>query len=241
MSSVQRYPDLDLLRGLAVLCMIVYHAAYDLTLYWHWDIAVVDGGWWLLARGTANLFLLVSGMSAAVASGTHRSTKNGFFARYARRALYLGTAALVVTLATFIADRETYVRFGILHLITASALLLPLFARLKEGNAIIGAALIAIGPFVQSVRADTAFLLPLGIKPIVFHTVDYFPLIPWFGVILIGFAVGHWIYIRKQTSLLQIHTTPSWLTWPGRHALGIYLWHQPIVLALLIALLGQPA
>ena len=36
----------------------------------------------------------------------------------------------------------------------------------------------------------TIWLLPLGIHPATFFSVDYEPIFPWFGVVLIGMGLG---------------------------------------------------
>lgn len=244
-----RHPDIDLLRTLAILLMIVYHSAFDLAEFWGWDIDVFGGGWKVLARGTASLFLLLVGISFAVSHGRMMlaegdeviDARGHGYRKHLRRAMRILLAALLITIATYLADPRTYVRFGILHLIGVSALLLPLFARLREWNALIGVIIIVLGFRLLELRFGTAALLPFGFLPYNFHTVDYFPLLPWFGVILLGFALGHFVYIRHRRPLFPIKKLPSWLTFPGRHALAFYLIHQPILIVVFSGMLGIPA
>ena len=63
------------------------------------------------------------------------------------------------------------------------------------------------------------------------------PLLPWFGVVLIGLFFGNVIYAdgRRSSSLpnkAPLVARP--LLPPGRNSLFIYLIHQPIVIALLV-------
>ena len=62
----------------------------------------------------------------------------------------------------------------------------------------IGALSVLLGAVVALTPIGNPFLLPLGIAPLGFTTVDYFPLLPWFGVVLIGDAIGYFVYIRMQ-------------------------------------------
>ncbi len=160
------------------------------------------------------------------------------YAKYFRRAMLILSCAMLVTLATNLFDPTTYVRFGILHLIAISTLLLPFFVLLQEWNLLIGAVVIAIGLAIKGSVLPTSLLIPFGIMPPNFDTIDYFPLLPWFGVILIGVAAGYFLYVRWQTPSVPHAESPrwKWLTFPGRHALIIYMVHQPILLGIFAAI-----
>jgi uncharacterized membrane protein len=229
MAATVRHRELDLLRTLAVIAMIAYHAAFDLHTFYGWQLDIFSGAWWLLARSTASLFLLLVGASFAISwSRGHR------YERYLRRGALLMVCATLVSSVTAIADPETYVRFGILHCIAFAVVLLPFFAYLKEWNVLIGAGLILLGGPVSRLIVESNLWIPLGAWPVDFVSVDYFPILPWLGVPLIGFALGHLLYVRfprPENGLFS--AIPEWLTWPGRRALWIYLLHQPILLGIL--------
>lgn len=238
----QRYVELDLLRSLAIIMMIVYHLAYDLESYYGFHLGIFERtGWILLRQCTATLFLLLVGVSFAISWKRHR-VRHGeapFAFRYKKyflRGLGVIACGMLVTLVTFLWEPATYVRFGILHMIGASILLLPFFVALKEGNAVIGMMIVGLGMIIPMTMGSTAFTpLPLGFMPPDFASVDYFPLIPWFGIVLIGAAVGHFLYVRHQVHVLSssLFRLPSSFASPGRHALAIYLLHQPIILGIL--------
>lgn len=221
---------LDLLRTLAIVLMVIYHAAYDLVTYHGWHLEIFEGGWLILARASLILFLLVSGMSQAL---SHRS--KGPAIRWKRFAQVAAAAALV-SIATYVMDPETYVQFGVLHLIAVSALLLPFFARFKTWNMLIGFLILAIAMLMPSASPEVfgtsaVPMIVLGFPPVHFQTVDYVPLIPWFGVVLMGYACGYlWKSKENASALLQN------LAWPGRHSLLIYLLHQPVLFAVLFVL-----
>ncbi len=234
-----RYPELDWLRTAAIIGMVLYHGAYDLDALYGWELHVDDGLWKLLQRCTAILFLLLVGMSYAASSAGR--TAQEMRARSLRRFLLIGGCAAMVSAGTWLADGETYVRFGILHLIAVSSLLLPLLSPLRERAGAVGV-LILLAASLLPDRAGTAWLLPLGVMPEGFRSVDWFPLIPWFGVILLGYAAGCVLYVRGLRGTPGY--SPRWLhviSWPGRYALLIYLLHQPLLLALCWLTLGRPA
>lgn len=224
----RRYPELDILRTLAIAMMVIYHLLFDLATFYDYDIAVTTGGWRMFARVTATLFLLLVGVSASLAQPSWKKSM--------RRFLRIGTAAMLVSAATYAVDPQTYVRFGILHLIAASAVILPFFQKRHKWNIGLGLAIVFLGAFINGTSIDSSFLIPIGLTPPGFQSVDWFPLLPWFGVVVLGDGIGRRLYAAKRSStstpLLRV------LSWPGRHSLGIYLAHQPVLITALYVILG---
>jgi uncharacterized membrane protein len=219
--TMTRYPELDVLRTFAVFMMIVFHLGYDLSEFYGWNIRPFEGGWSMLQISTASLFLLLVGAGFAISwSHGHR------YQKYLRRGLGLIAIAMGISLVTYVINPETYIRFGVLHLIGTGILLLPFFARLKEWNVIPGVMMIAAGQLTKNMIIQTSLLVPLGLMPAGFSSVDYFPLIPWFGLMLIGYSIGYFFYVRRKKVLPTTHyPLLTRLCWPSRHALVIYLVH----------------
>ena len=95
----------------------------------------------------------------------------------------------MVTAATWLYLGEGFIIFGILHLIGVSVMLSPLFFRFRKYNLITGSVFILAGFFLNGVYGPS-WLLPFGIHPAGFTSVDYTPLFPWFGVVLVGVGIG---------------------------------------------------
>lgn len=239
-----RYLEIDLLRTIAIALMIVYHAAFDLAFFYRFPLDPRAGNWLLLQQTTANIFLITIGISFAISSERMRARGEGFRAmlrKYMRRAIGLLACGMLVSAVTALVVGDTWVRFGILHLIGISLLLLPFLMPLREGNALLAIAILFVGHMIEKISVETSLLLPLGLAPASFASVDYFPLFPWLTPILLGTAAGNLLYNRK---LLRFHL-PLWkglhlLTVPGKISLWIYLLHQPVLLALLRMTLGKP-
>jgi uncharacterized membrane protein len=119
-------------------------------------------------------------------------------------------------------------------------MLSPLFFRCKKWNIALGLLCIVIG-FFFTARTGPIWLLPLGIHPATFFSVDYEPIFPWFGMVLIGMGLGEFLYpegVRSFTlpQIPEIVVRP--LAFLGRHSLIIYLVHQPVIILVIAAVTG---
>ena len=79
----------------------------------------------------------------------------------------------------------------------------------------------------RAVRTD--WLLPFGIHSPGYASFDYFPLVPWLGIFLVGTALGKSVYAARR-SLLPWRLPSTFVNGAGRHSLIIYLVHQPVIM-----------
>jgi uncharacterized membrane protein len=238
--------EVDLARTLAIGMMVAYHLAWDLH-----QLAPGVGpdpfavGWRTLQVACGSSFLLVVGISVAISHGRGRAAGLSFGARYrrhARRAAQVGAAALLVSLATRLAVDDDYVRFGILHLIAAAMLIAPLLVGLGRWNVPLGIAIVVAGLLLfEAPRSDVPGLMLLGVRP-ENGMIDWYPRLPWLGPVLIGLALGLALYPDGRRGdwgrRLPTPRRAAALGAPGRHALPIYLVHQPVLIALVAAVLA---
>ena len=242
MDEISRYREIDLVRGIAILMMILFHTVFDLYFFRILPLDIYSGFWRYFAFATASLFLLIVGISLTISRARTASTKSGY--QLALKFVYRGAGifllGLLVTLCTWLFLKEGFIVFGILHLIGISVMISPLFFRFKKWNIGLGFLVILIG-FFFATRTGPIWLLPLGLHPVTFWSVDYEPIFPWFGVVLIGMGLGEYLYpggIRSFTlpQIPEIVVRP--LAFLGRHSLIIYLVHQPIIILIIAAVTG---
>jgi uncharacterized membrane protein len=242
MDEISRYGEIDLVRGIAIIMMILFHMVFDLYFFRIFPVDVSFGFWRYFALATASLFLLIVGISLTISRARVASTKSGY--QLALKFVYRGAGifllGLLVTLCTWLFLKEGFIVFGILHLIGISIIISPLFFRFKKINIVLGFLCIFIG-FIFATMNGPIWLLPIGIHPATFWSVDFEPIFPWFGIVLIGMGLGEFLYpegVRRFTlpQIPKIFMKP--LAFMGRHSLIIYLVHQPIIILLIAAVTG---
>lgn len=239
-----RFFEIDVLRGVAVIMMVIFHAAFDLAYFGIWHETMSAGPWRLLALLTASLFLFLVGVSLSISGAAARAalTPGAFYAKYLSRGMFIFLLGLGITAVTwFLVPGETIV-FGILHLIGVSVMLAPVFLHFHWGNLATGIVCLAMGLVLSGVEGPL-WLVWLGVHPVAFASLDYTPLFPWLGVILIGLFSGQCLYpggIRRFTLPSFSFPLQAALVVLGRHSLAIYLLHQPVILVM-IGLIWHPA
>ena len=234
---MDRFWEVDTARGVAIIMMIVYHTTYDLDTFGGYHIQSTAGYWALFADITAGLFLFLVGVSLAISRA--RTSLRGWrlFGKYLARGLRILAYGVVLTVV-FLALGMGVVAFGILHLIGISIILAYPFLRLRFTNLVLGTLIFVAGQYIlaQGLDSQSFWLLPFGIVPEGVIMPDYRPLLPWFGIVLIGLFFGNVVYGDGRRPAVLEDKAPMLakpLLPPGRNSLLIYLIHQPIIIALL--------
>lgn len=233
---------LDALRGLTVINMVLFHALYDWVYIFglpaSWGYQGLPGFVW--QQGICCTFITLSGFCAAM--GRHT----------VRRGAVVFALGAAVTLVTLLFMPDELILFGVLTLIGSAMLLvgackpllqkipapagfavsLALFALTREAAA--GALGIFFHPLVKLPRLLYRNYLTayLGFPQPGFGSSDYFPLLPWLFLFLTGFFL--YGICGKQILGVRWKGIPA-LNFIGRHALEIYVIHQPVVYGLMLA------
>jgi len=241
-NGAQRIWEIDFLRGLAIILMVGYHLLFDLgefrgiKRFLGFSTDLSSAVWTAAQYFFAGLFVVLSGTSSTL---SRNNVRRGLRLLAVALALTLGTYLIAVWLHFF--DPADTIIFGILHCLAVSMLLYgAVFKKVSAAaNALCGAAvmgLAALLPIVGkafSIRSN--WLIPFGLPSQSFSSLDYFPLIPWFGVFLIGVALGKSVYASKR-SLLPWRLPRTFVNAAGRHSLLIYVVHQPVIMGVLYVL-----
>ena len=254
-NAANRFYELDALRGFSVVLMVVYHFLFDLDYF---NIRPMPGWLWpqqLYGFPITFLFIFIAGISLALSASKTKNSKM-LTQRMLKRGISIFAVGLLITAVTWIYPHDGAILFGVLHLIGVSTILaIPFLVggtkdKMIENEAqisgkqktksllliwiplTVGIIVIAFSKVVEKISGPI-WMVPLGIHPYGFYALDYEPLFPWFGIVLIGIAVGFWIYPKGERRFSLFKAEPKWLkglSWVGRHSLEIYLVHQPIIL-----------
>ena len=231
----KRIEIIDALRGFAVMMMVIHHALYN-------SAAFLGAPWWLYSNPVFNvlqaifigIFIAISGISSRFSRGN------------TERGAIVIVIAVIITYATIRMDMPIY--FGILHLLGFFMIFYGLTRKFWDSIPEKAAPYIYIVLTIMSVAARV-YLSPtsenlvirdilsvLGWKQPGFVNYDYQTILPWIFIFLFGTWVGkhireerfpNWFYEKKVPFFPLI----------GRHALMIYVLHQPIMFGLTMGIL----
>ena len=253
----KRVWELDFLRGFAIIMMVFDHLMYDFAVvrslfsnyhdvdnqifeslrvfavsYWNSDLRFFGHFFFV------TLFLVVSGIS-------YTFSKNNL-----SRGLKLGAVAILISLVTYLLDEflisGTLIVFGIIHLYAASILIIYLLRMfIKSEIVLLIIALIIIGLGIPFRFYSPDYLLffewselPKIIIGLKGFGADYFSIVPYTGIILLGTVIGKVYYEEKVSLMPSVKITDkNFVSLVGRKSLLVFIVHQP-VLYLLIYLVG---
>lgn len=224
----------DSMRGVAIALMVIYHFFFDLAHAGFVRFDFYHDAFWLHFRTfILSLFLFLVGVSLVLSVQKAINTR-----RFSARLLRVGGAALLVSLATWWMFGDRFVFFGVLHFIALVSLLGLLFVRRPLFSLVLGIVLLVIGNSLQIPWFDQPGWRWIGLMTHKPATEDYVPLLPWFGVVLVGIFAGDRLVqkerLQRLNSMLPASSTSvSSLAFSGRHSLLIYLLHQPVLLGVI--------
>lgn len=226
---------LDEIRGFAILCMVVYHAMFNLKYKFGVDVPIFFDDWFNIIRDIfAGSFIFISGIMC----------------RYSHDNVRRGAKCFIVGMViTFVVPFFSAggILFGILHMLGVSMMLYGLFEKaLEKVPPFVGFAVaavlavftwnsvygyIGVGDFrwtFPETARNVGVLYPFGIIPDSFYSSDYFPLLPWFFVFIAGSYIGYWFKSGDMPRVFY-NSHSRWLAAVGRATIWIYIVHVPII------------
>lgn len=234
----KRFVEIDLLRGFAIILMILGHVLWDLDYF---NLAPINSMVYsTLQKIVPALFFILVGIGIIIGAKknmTNREDEKKYRRRLLIRGLKIFNLGVVLTILSLIIFPDKPVIFGVLHCIGLSIILSSFFLKYRVCNMLFASIFMITGMFITNIHTPHPSLLHLVIG---FHqvdvwryTIDYFPVLPWFGVVLLGIVIGDVLYEgnKRRFSFPDIskYKPVKIFSWFGRHSLEIYLLHQPII------------
>ncbi len=238
-TPISRYPEIDLLRGVAVLGMILFHAAFDWVFFAGQQLELDSGIIWAIGRSAAAIFVALAGCSMGLAwRRKHAGKKSPLL----MRGVQIFGMGIALTAFTWIFFNAYTIWFGVLHLIGLGVIIGTLLLLYPRSTLLTGIIITGLGIALSlpSLSAWTPAIIPLF--PVAIQTFDYFPLFPWLGLFFLGMSVGEYLYPsgrqRYRISFNTTHPITQSLIWAGRNSLLIYFIHQPILVGIILLMGG---
>lgn len=240
----ERFWELDVFRGIAIILMVAFHTIINLKFFGFMG-SFSPGSYWNIASGSIGaMFFLLVGVGLSISHSRAKRFSENIPRKYFARGLKIFALGLLITAGTWAYPHEGFIVFGVLHFIGLGIILAIPF--LDRPRLLIPAAALSLlaGAALMGTRWGFPWLLWLGVKTPYFYSLDYYPLLPWFGFVLLGLWAGGKLYANaeRRFSLEQNKNMVfGALAFFGRHSLKIYFLHQPVLVGIIFLFFGVPA
>lgn len=249
----KRIWELDFLRGFAIIMMVFDHLMFDLgelesfysnfyqvdNAFFHWLNNLAEHYWIWSIRDIGHLFfislfLLISGISFTFSKSN------------LKRTIKMLIVAILISVVTYIIEEVTgyqsFIIMGVIHMYALSTLITYIFRKIWDNDIFIftvGSIIILLGfviefwefNYIYSIHLDDIFGLIIGTKA---FGADYFGIIPYLGVIMIGTVLGNIFYKNKVSLLPHVKISEKNIViLAGRYSLWIFVLHQGVLLVLI--------
>lgn len=205
-SNKQRFIEIDVAKGVAVLLMMFFHYFY---LGKHMNVVNANtesGLLYLCAKIAHTTFIIASGMNLAISTSGKSSEE--YIPKKVKRGLYLLAVGLIISYLTKIEFGESYVKFGIMHFIGTATILSAFVMKVPTLTYVVSAGILLIHFMLKNPSFNNKFLnmcesnpftcFISGIMNLKYNSLDHFGLIPYLGYFLLGSAIVFTCYKIKN-------------------------------------------
>ena len=235
-----RYNFIDNIKGLSFFFMLIHHIFYfydivNNTSYTKNPYIIRCGS---IAR---NIFIFMVGFTLVYTYNNNKLTQKKFIYKRINASFKILFHALLITLITYYYFPSKYIRFGVLHFIGLSTLILILILPFKQLYYIL--LIILIFLLICTKRINNPYNLlkykKISINPFLdiiigqtnpsYPMIDWFPLLSWVPIVLLGMITANNInnnYINNNLNFNNI------ITWTGRNSLYLYTFHVYLLIIL---------
>jgi len=239
--TTKRICVLDELRGVAVIAMVLYHTVYSMAFVFNLPFS------YPIMKAVQPyqpiipiVFITLCGISCS------------FSRNNLKRGIILLGISITVTLVTALILPSQLIVFGILHFLSIAIIIYAVLSKPISKIPVTFGLLFSIILFILTYNIPRGYIgfdslvifeLPeqlyqfyplfiIGLPSIDFYSADYFPVIPYIFLCISGVFCGRFIAAKGVPKWTYKKYCPP-LDFVGRHALIIYILHQPIIIGIL--------
>ena len=224
---MRRYDEIDILKGIAVICMIIFHFFYFPNQYGFKEIKYDTFTLKTIAKVAQIIFITCVGINLVFARNKNKDNNV-----HLQRIFKVGFYAILMSIFTYIVFKDNYVKFGILHFVAFSSLLLFVYVDDIEMMKLLATIFLTLyvmnklkPDIFRSVPQPYAFIM--GFYNDRYNAIDHFPILPWILLICLGTFIGHYLLNNNidTPEYLINNNVSNILKSIGKKSLEIYAIH----------------
>jgi len=226
--SIKRFYEIDTIKGVAVILMVIFHFFYLANEMGVNDYNVSGGLLYSAAKIAHVTFIFMVGINLTISYLRYKEKKknlkeeelnNSYNGKQFKRGLFLIGAGMIMTLLSYLAFKDKYIKFGILHFIGV-AVILSIFIVKDKHLALIASAIVGLlyailnNSALKNAIYDKCQEFPMGcfisgVANVRYTALDHFSLIPYFGLLSFGIFIGHLLYNSKSRNFITTNKRNS--------------------------------
>lgn len=235
----KRFPELDIIKGFAVIMMVIFHFYYLYYILGKDLNAINNPIISNFATISHTIFIIMFGVNFSI-NYKKNKYKNDYYKKQLKKFSIYSIIAIIISTITYNMFPNKFVIFGIFHFFAIALIMANLFAGKK--NIIIGLILFSVLNLLIGNIPSKCYDIPLicfisGIGNVKYQSIDHFPFIQFFMKVLVGMFIGENIYninIRDQDSsklnnFLETNFLLKIIRFFGKNSLYIYIIHWIIL------------
>ena len=184
--------------------MLTYHFFWDLGYFGYINInLIVTGTGLIIAEIIGACFILISGISLRLLNENGKDSN----VTYLKRLLKLSLLAALISISSWLLDRDTFIFFGILHFLTFCTILSLVLMKFNNNFFNLITLIIFASFWMSNLKIETNIYLSwFGVSKNIPSSNDFYPVVPWIIFFLTGYIFKFFVKIMTilQKDLLSL-------------------------------------
>jgi uncharacterized membrane protein len=243
----KRFLEIDIIKGIAVTFMVIFHFFFLSRYMDVYPYIINQGMLYYFAKIAHYIFIFIVGVNLSIINQKYIKSKEVRKVKQFKRGIFLLGGGMIISVLSYIAFGDLYVKFGILHFLGVSIIISQFIIDSNILVGTIGISVILLYFLLQSFPNNffnTCWKFPMlcfisGIKNIKYSSLDHFSIIPYFSLICLGILLGDSIYskgIKRKDKLvdevidkIDKNILVKTIATLGKYSLQIYFIHILII------------